>query len=284
MLSRLLRRPPGDPTVENYAGRAERFSKWAEEDENSAVASALRLRFLHHCAEGSGCSTSLQRACHGLKLLDVGCGSGRDLIAFAADGHEVVGVEPCEGFVQICSRRPPVPTADGPVHRPRVLHAGFEAVQNTGVFRGQLPESFSGGVDGIFCLASLFHVPRARLPALLRSMRALMRPGGVLCSTMPCDSTTDGRGKDGRWVTALPLDAHVALLEAAGFEVVEADDQLRIYNGKWGTCFARRPRDAAAGAVPGRGGGGGDLASAMGGCSITGAPAPPTAAGSRAHR
>jgi SAM-dependent methyltransferase len=34
----------------------------------------------------------------GARVLDIGCGNGRDLAAFAAEGYEVTGVEPVAAF------------------------------------------------------------------------------------------------------------------------------------------------------------------------------------------
>jgi SAM-dependent methyltransferase len=48
--------------------------------------------------------------------------------------------------------------------------------------------------DGVFANASLFHVPRAELPRVLRGIRAALKPRGVLFASNP-------RGNDEeRWL------------------------------------------------------------------------------------
>ena len=208
--------PGVDPTTLNYSRRAKRFSAWAEEQGPSEAASGLRARFTKH-AGGP------------LRIVDIGCGSGRDLVAFAADGHRPVGVEPCAEFVRIARGR-----------GAEVVHAGFEELTRRG--RGLLPASFADGADGIFCLASLFHMALTEIPRILRALRALLRPAGVLLTTIPtADRPSSARGTDGRWCTALPLHDHERLLTSAGFELLESDANLHIYNGVWGTCVVRRP-------------------------------------------
>ena len=65
------------------------------------------------------------------------------------------------------------------------------------------------------------------------------RPGGR--GAMPCSAASSARGPDGRWATCLPLGEHSRLVSesSASFEVIEADDKLRLYNGSWGTVMAR---------------------------------------------
>jgi 2-polyprenyl-3-methyl-5-hydroxy-6-metoxy-1,4-benzoquinol methylase len=47
--------------------------------------------------------------------------------------------------------------------------------------------------DGVFANAVLFHVPSQVLPAVLTSLHACLRPGGVLFSSNP-----RGQGQEGR--------------------------------------------------------------------------------------
>lgn len=208
-----------EQTAGNYERRAAEFSAWAEERANSEAAARARERFVA-CCRRSGKAP--------LQLLDLGCGSGRDVREFRRGGHLAVGVEPCAAFVQIAR-------AGGLT----VLHGGFSDLECWA--SEQLPAAMRAGVDGIFCLASIFHCAREQLPPVLGRLRRLLAPGGVLLTTLPCSAASSTRGADGRWVTSMPLAEHRATVQRAGFEVVEADEALRLYNGSWGLVIARRP-------------------------------------------
>jgi SAM-dependent methyltransferase len=215
----LCRTPCCDPTVMNYTSRAERFAEWAEERAMAEAAADLRARLIAHLAGGRA----------SLQVLDVGCGSGRDVVAFESDGHRALGIEPCSKFVRIARTK-----------HAEVVQADAEALMLDEESAERRLLADAAPFDGIFCLASLFHVPRDRLPRVLAALRSRLRPGGVLMSTFPSGEAVNMRGADGRWITAMPLRQHEELLRAAGFECVESDERLRIYNGRWSTCFARR--------------------------------------------
>ena len=58
-----------------------------------------------------------------------------------------------------------------------------------------------GRFDGVFANASLFHVPRAELPRVLRELHAALAPGGVLFSSNPHGNNEEGwnRGRYGSY-------------------------------------------------------------------------------------
>jgi len=198
----------------NYSMRAAAFDAWAHERTSCKAAGDLRQRLLDAVIGGTA---------DRLHILDVGCGPGRDLAAFGQAGHEVVGLEPCVAFARIAQENSP--------HARVLLH---DIVANPAPQLG-------GPYDAIFCLASLFHVPRAEVSLALSRLWSALRPGGGLLTTFP-DSTVAAsfRGPDGRWITAIPLKDHSALVEANGFEIVEAYSGCNIYNGNWGVVISRR--------------------------------------------
>jgi SAM-dependent methyltransferase len=52
--------------------------------------------------------------------------------------------------------------------------------------------------DAIFANATLFHVPSGELPRVLRELRASLKPGGVLFSSIPRGDDEEG-WSDGRY-------------------------------------------------------------------------------------
>ena len=145
---------------------------------------------------------ALLRNIHGaapLRILDLGCGPGRDLMAFRALGHEPVGLDGSPAFVAMARE-----------------HSGCEVWQQD-FLALDLPAAH---FDGIFANASLFHVPREELPRVLRELRAALKPDGVLFSSNPRGNNEEGWNR-GRYGVYHDLAAWRAYLTAAGFTELE---------------------------------------------------------------
>lgn len=104
-------------------------------------------------------------------ILDVGCGPGRDLLAFRQRGHHAIGLEGTPRFAEMAR-----------------AHSGCEVWEQSFVAL-DLP---AARFDGIFANASLFHVPTAALPKVLAQLREALKPRGVLFSSNPL-----GQGEEG---------------------------------------------------------------------------------------
>jgi SAM-dependent methyltransferase len=99
-----------------------------------------------------------------LRILDFGCGPGRDLAAFRDMGHLPVGLDGCRAFVDMAR------ASSGC----EVLHQNF--------FELSLGDR---QFDGVFANASLFHVPYHTLPAVLAELKRALVPGGALFCSNP---------------------------------------------------------------------------------------------------
>jgi SAM-dependent methyltransferase len=91
-------------------------------------------------------------------ILDAGCGSGRDAKAFAEAGFQVTAFDASAELARLASTYCGFEVA---VRR-------FEEVDDVDAF------------DGIWCCASLLHVPLAAMPATLDRLWRALRPGGTL--------------------------------------------------------------------------------------------------------
>jgi len=139
----------------------------------------------------------------GARILDLGCGPGRDLKVFRTRGHTAVGVDGCPSFVEMAR-----------------AFSGCE-VWMQDFLDLDLPDDF---FDGVYANATLFHVPRSELPRVLQAIRASLRPGGVLFASIPRGEDTEGwaGSRYGVWHS---LDSWRRFLSEAGF--VELEHYLR---------------------------------------------------------
>jgi SAM-dependent methyltransferase len=92
-------------------------------------------------------------------ILDAGCGPGRDALAFAERGYEVVAFDASEEMVRLARTR----VGDRAV----VHHMHFNDV------------SWHRQLDGIWACASLLHVPSALFPDAASRLVGALRPGGA---------------------------------------------------------------------------------------------------------
>jgi len=133
------------------------------------------------------------------RILDLGCGPGRDLRTFRDLGHEAVGLDGAARFVDMARRHTGCD----------VLHQDFLALDLPAVY-----------FDGVFANASLFHVPAQELPRVLGEIQATLRPRGVLFSSNPHGRNEEGWNR-GRYGTYLDLGTWRMLVTAAGFVELE---------------------------------------------------------------
>ena len=171
-------------TVGHYDRHAERFWEGTKDHDVSQNRDAL-LRHL-----------PVDRS---LKILDLGCGPGRDLMAFLALGHSPVGLDAASTFCQMAR------SASGC----EVLHQDMLALD--------LPaEHF----DGVFANASLFHVPTQELPQVLDHLWRTLVPEGILFSSNPRGNNTEGFNGD-RYGAYHDHARWRGMVTARGFEELE---------------------------------------------------------------
>ena len=133
------------------------------------------------------------------RILDFGCGPGRDLKVLHDLGHEAIGLEGSERFVEMARQ-----------------FSGCE-VWLQDFHKLALPaEHF----DGIFANASLFHVPSQELPRVLRELWAALKPDGVLFSSNPRGDNQEG-WNGGRYGCYYDWKSWREVATAAGFSEIQ---------------------------------------------------------------
>lgn len=124
-----------------------------------------------------------QRFCRHLhsqaSILDAGCGSGRDALAFSQKGYQVVAFDASRKMVDATRKRAGVP----------VYQMTFQDAQFDKVF------------DGIWACASLLHVPRDRLSNILERFSSFLVPTGILYASFKYG--VEEREKAGRYFNDL---------------------------------------------------------------------------------
>lgn len=116
------------------------------------------------------------------RILDAGCGSGRDSLAFLRRGYQVDAFDASSEMAQRASTLAGI----------NVRQLTFESLLDA-----PLPEKY----DGIWCCASLLHVEREQLPPVMRTLAHTLAPGGIMYVSFKYGETN--RLKDGRKFTDL---------------------------------------------------------------------------------
>ena len=133
------------------------------------------------------------------RILDLGCGPGRDLVPFRDLGHMVVGLDGCPEFVAMAQ-----------------AVSGCEVWQQD-LLAMTLPTS---SFDGVFANAVLFHVPSRALPVVLDGLHAALKSGGVLLVSNPRGQDEEGF-VDGRYACFYSFKTWHRLVSCSGFALVD---------------------------------------------------------------
>ena len=160
-------------------------------------------------------------AAPGGRILDAGCGSGRDTVALAKMGFRVTPIEASANLAALAAAHTGLP----------VEVMTFDQIAWRDTF------------DGVWACASLLHVPRADLPAAVRRLRDALVPGGILW--MSFKYGTEERQANGRHFTDLDeAGAHPLIAEAGGLALISltvTDDARADRPGeRWLSVLCRR--------------------------------------------
>ena len=125
----------------------------------------------------------------GGRILDLGCGSGRDSLAFLKAGFLVDAVDGSTEMAKAASELTGLPVA----------HAFFADYEPAGVY------------DGVWACSSLLHVPAAELPVIISKYAAALKPGGVFYLSFKLGDH-DGM-RNGRWFTDMTEGSFRSLID-----------------------------------------------------------------------
>lgn len=166
------------------------------------------------------------------KILDAGCGSGRDSAFFSEQGFKVVGIDMSEKLLEIA--RDAAPKAK--FYSADMRHLSFE----------------DNMFDGIWSCASIVHIKHKEIPEVFRNFYSVLKPGGLLYIHVKKgegegyidEPSMPGKKRFYSFFTAPLLKKYC---EEAGFSDIEIIDVglTKAYaDGKhsreWIDCFAKK--------------------------------------------
>lgn len=159
------------------------------------------------------------------KILEIGCGAGRDAEAFISFGFDYTGMDASEGMLQEAKDR----VKDG-----TFLIGDFYKLNF-------LDESF----DGFWAAASFLHVPKTEIGKVLSEARRILKPEGIgFISLKQKTSIDEGvieeekMGGIARYFSFYEEDEFRTILKSNGFKVISIMKEKESDNNKttW-LCF-----------------------------------------------
>jgi ubiquinone/menaquinone biosynthesis C-methylase UbiE len=137
-------------------------------------------------------------------ILDVGCSPGRDMAWFENHNINVTGVDYTHAMLEIA--------------RTKVHGALVQADMRKLPFESQ-------SVDGIWCNASLLHLPKTDSPAALLEFKRILKPAGILFLAVQEGEgehleMREVYGENQRFFARYNVPEMTGLLESAGFEIL----------------------------------------------------------------
>ncbi len=126
--------------------------------------------------------------CDGGRILDLGCGSGRDSKAFLEKGFDVIAVDGSEAMAKIASD-----------------YIGRNVICST--FQDYEPD---GEFDGIWACASLLHLEKKDIAPVMKKLAAALKEGGSFYTSFKYGDFAGER--NGRFFTDLTEDSFGELI------------------------------------------------------------------------
>ncbi len=165
------------------------------------------------------------------QILDVGCGSGRDLRALLGAGYNAFGIEPVEELRRAAIQR----------------HPSLSSCLWSGVLPGF---SVDKKFDGVVCSAVLMHIPQGQQLEAFLDIRNLLKVGGRLLLSIPAsrdDLDEDFRDPDGRLFVPTDPERIRLIAEQIGFTFIshtQDTDSLGRPGYAWNTLIFEKSSEA----------------------------------------
>lgn len=152
-------------------------------------------------------------------IIDLGCGSGRDVKAFCDLGYQAVGLDASEGLVRIAQEK-----------------LGVEVVVDS-MATWKADEPF----DGIWCCAALLHLNESDADQFFSNLQHNLKPGGILFLSVK-EGIRTGSDEKGRFMQNYTEGDLRRKIEQAGLSIIAIErsvDKLGRDDFAWLNVFAR---------------------------------------------
>lgn len=154
------------------------------------------------------------------RVIDLGCGSGRDVMAFGDMGHEASGLDASKELVELAKERLEVKASVGDMV----------------TWRASEP------YDGIWCCASLIHLNEEEKKRFFGNLQYNLKPGGVIYISVK-EGIETGTDEEGVYTSNCTAEELKSFLNGAGCEILETvvtEDAMGRPGVKWLNVIAKK--------------------------------------------
>lgn len=154
------------------------------------------------------------------KIIDIGCGSGRDVKAFSEMGYNAIGLDIAENLSATAKQ-----------------HLNIDII-----YENMINWKSSEPFDGMWCCGSLLHLHDDELQSFLQNLKYNLKQDGIIFISVK-EGIPTGTNKDGRYFHNYTQNEICDILNKAGLEIIDIEitkDLLKRYNFQWLCIFARR--------------------------------------------
>ena len=154
------------------------------------------------------------------RILDAGCGSGRDTLKFKSLGYDVTAIDGSDKMCELASSHSGI----------KVKHMQFQDIE------------FEDCFDGIWASASLLHVPSDELEDVLERLKKSLKDEGIFYASFKLGDFEGER--NGRFFNDFTEDTAKHLFENAGFEIIKTwltnDARPERHDEKWVNILVKK--------------------------------------------
>ncbi len=149
-------------------------------------------------------NSKLKNQFNSAKVLDVGCGPGHHTKFLCSEGHNVIGIDLCQKFIEMAK-----------IDKPKnceFIHLDMRNLYNHFLRRNIF--------DAIWACASVFHLSKENLSNLLYQFMALLKPNGILGISLQVEMPSAVQ-EDGRFFERYEQDDIKSILLNHGFYITD---------------------------------------------------------------